>query len=330
MLVSMCCTPQASLCPWNKYLDSSWTCCATILFKTNDTIEKIILLFVTTVRLYRGQCCCSPGVKLQLVVTSQRLERCVESELDYESFSFSNSTISRTSVQKEKPIFTSLWNFMHVFATHLVHTGIVAYKKKINFFRDDPLLSPTFQRLLAAAIYSVTRWRWSCIFFPRCFADCNVYSPVGGSGDRCACLICKRYLQTSTLQDAVVTGKETRLMDSTAWRRSLNTLQTAFKLTPLAPACRTRGGTTQFLTVKRSLSRASRTWKLRWQLQVFLSRFPWWWEKKMPQRSQSPDIKATLRGNVAALTGANVSVALARHTGRSWWCVQVHYGSHKG
>lgn len=96
-------------------------------------------------------------------------------------------------------------------------------------------------------------------FFPRCFPDCNVYSPVGGSGDRCACLICKRYLQTSTLQDAVVTGKEARLMDSTAWRCSLNTLQTAFKPTPLAPACRTRGGNTQFLTVKRSLSRASRT-----------------------------------------------------------------------
>lgn len=63
---------------------------------------------------------------------------------------------------------------------------------------------------------------------------------MGGSGDRCACLICKRYHQTSTRHHAVVTGKEAQLMDPTAWRCSLNTLQTAFKLTPLAAACRTR------------------------------------------------------------------------------------------
>lgn len=61
-------------------------------------------------------------------------------------------------------------------------------------------------------------------------------------------------------------------------------------------------------------------------------------KKKMPPRSQSQDIKATatLRGNpsrppcLVHVTSAGVSVAVARHAGRSWWCVQVHFGSREG
>lgn len=61
-------------------------------------------------------------------------------------------------------------------------------------------------------------------------------------------------------------------------------------------------------------------------------------KKKMPPRSQSPDIKATatLRGNpswppcLVHVTSASVSVAVARRAGRRWWRVQVQYGSRKG